>query len=83
MKFFTLLANASDAGKPFWDNVLESVVYALLGLILFGITFFVITKLTPFSLKKEIEEDQNTALAILIGSVMLGLAIILGASIAG
>ena len=83
MKFFTLLADQTASGKPFGEHVLESVVYALIGLVLFGITFFVITKITPFSLKKEIEEDQNTALAILIGSVMLGLAIILGASIAG
>ncbi|HEX3584328.1 MAG TPA: DUF350 domain-containing protein, partial [Thermoanaerobaculia bacterium] len=38
---------------------------------------------TPFSIRKEIEEDQNISLAILIGSVMLGLAIIIASTIHG
>jgi hypothetical protein len=43
----------------------------------------VISKLAPFSIRKEIEEDQNTALAILIGSVILGLSWIIAAAIHG
>jgi uncharacterized membrane protein YjfL (UPF0719 family) len=38
-------------------------------------------KVIPFSVRKEIEEDQNTALAIIMGSVILGLAIIIAASV--
>jgi putative membrane protein len=38
---------------------------------------------TPFSIRKEIEEDQNIALGILIGAIMLGLAIIIAAAIHG
>jgi putative membrane protein len=37
--------------------------------------------LMPFSLRKEIEEDQNTALAIIIGSVIIGMSIIIAAAI--
>jgi putative membrane protein len=84
MNVNNFLATAGSFGSDLWmDTFLSSVVYALLGLVLFAITFLVITKATPFSLRKEIEEDQNTALAIMIGSVMIGLSIILGASIAG
>jgi len=32
-------------------------------------------------MKKEIEEDQNTALAIIIGAIMIGLAMIISAAI--
>lgn len=75
---------AAAFGSEGWtETFLSTVVYALLGLILFAVTFFAITKLVPFSLRKEIEDDQNTALAILIGSVFLSLAIILAASISG
>jgi uncharacterized membrane protein YjfL (UPF0719 family) len=41
------------------------------------------TKVAPFSVRKEIEEDQNTALAVLMGSVILGIAIIVAAAVQG
>ena len=49
----------------------------------FGLAFWIMTKTVPFSIRKEIEEDQNTALAILMGSVILGLAIIIASTIHG
>jgi putative membrane protein len=60
-----------------------SVIYAALGVVIFGLAFWVVTKVTPFSVRKEIEEDQNTALGIIIGAVIIGLAIIIGAAITG
>jgi uncharacterized membrane protein YjfL (UPF0719 family) len=40
-------------------------------------------KVIPFSVRKEIEEDQNTALGIIMGSVVIGLAIIIAAAVSG
>jgi len=58
-------------------------VYSLLGVGMFGLSFFLITKVSPFSIRKEIEEDQNIALAILIAAVIIGLSIIIAAAISG
>ena len=63
--------------------MISTVIYALLGMVLFGLGFAICSKLAPFSFRKEIEEDQNTALAVLLGSMFLGLAIIIAASISG
>ena len=63
--------------------LITTIVFVLLGLITFALAFFVITKVTPFSVRKEIEEDQNVALAIVIGSVILGSAIIIAAAVHG
>lgn len=60
-----------------------SLVFVAMGIIIFAIVFFLITKLSPFSIRKEIEEDQNTALGIVIGAVILGLAFIIGMAIHG
>ncbi len=60
-----------------------AAVFSLLGVALFGLVFFIIVRITPFSIRKELEEDQNIALGILMGSVMLGLAIIVAAAIHG
>jgi uncharacterized membrane protein YjfL (UPF0719 family) len=63
--------------------VVDSAIFVGIGLIVFLLAFFLITKLAPFSIRKEIEDDQNTALGIVIGSVMIGLAIIIAAAISG
>ncbi len=60
-----------------------SMIYTFFGVVVFAVTFWIVTKITPFSVRKEIEEDQNTALGIIIGSVIIGLAIIIGAAITG
>ncbi len=61
----------------------SSIVYVIVGMVVFGIGFSIINRIVPFSIRKEIEEDQNTSLGIIIGSVILGLAIIIAAAIAG
>ena len=58
-----------------------TIIYSLLGLVFFGIGYLLFDKITPFSVRKEIEQDQNTALAIIIGAVIIGLAIIVAAAI--
>jgi len=62
-------------------NVGMAVLWSVIGMALFGCAFLVIRKVCPFSIRKEIEEDQNTALGIVIGAVMLGIAIIVAAAI--
>jgi putative membrane protein len=61
----------------------ESAAFVGIGLVAFLIAFFIMTKISPFSLRKEIEDDQNTALGIIMGSVIIGLAIIIAAAIQG
>lgn len=63
------------------SHILGTVVYSLIGLVLFVLCFVVIDRFLPYSVHKEIEEDQNTALGIIIGSMMIGLSIIIAAAI--
>jgi putative membrane protein len=63
--------------------VITTVVFVILGLIVFAIAFVIIAKATPFSVRKEIEDDQNVALAIVIAAVILGSALIIAAAIHG
>ncbi len=63
--------------------LVTTIVFVVLGLIVFALAFVIIAKATPFSVRHEIESDQNVALAIVIGSVILGTAIIIAAAIHG
>jgi putative membrane protein len=65
------------------DNVLASLVFSLMGLAVFAAGLFVFRLIMPFDVRKEIEVDQNTALGIVMGSFILGLAIIVAAAISG
>ncbi len=78
-----LLAQETDAMDLMMEQLVGAAVFAALGCVIFAIAFFVMSKLTPFSLRKEIEEDQNTALGVVMGCVILGISIIIAAAIAG
>jgi len=63
--------------------VVTTLVFSMIGILLFALAFLIIVKIAPFSTRKEIEEDQNTALAILVGSVIIGIALIVAAAVHG
>ena len=62
-------------------NLIAAVVFALLGITVFLVSFLAIDRLTPYTLWKEIIDEHNTALAILIGAIALGMSIIIAAAI--
>lgn len=64
-------------------HLITTLVYTAFGCLVFGAAFVGIMFMSPFSFRKEIEEDQNVALAVLLGSVFIGLAIIIGSTISG
>jgi uncharacterized membrane protein YjfL (UPF0719 family) len=67
----------------FFRHVVAAFVFAVVGVIFFALAFLVMIKATPFSVRKEIEEDHNTALAIVMASVIVGIAIIIGMAVQG
>jgi putative membrane protein len=63
------------------ENILNAFIYALLGILIFVLVFVIIDKLTPYHLWREVVEDKNVALAILVGAVALGMCIIIAAAV--
>lgn len=63
------------------NTILATLLYTGIGVAIFLAAFYLIVKITPFSIRKEIEEDQNTALGIVIGAVIIGLALIVSATV--
>lgn len=83
----SILFAEAEAGTSLMGRILMPVLYSLIfatvGIVVFGVAFFAITKIAPFSIRKEIEHDQNTSLGIVIGSVIIGLSLIISAAIKG
>ena len=68
-----------------FDALLEvlvtTLIFVFIGLVFFAVAYGILSRI--FNIHKEIEEDQNTALGIVIGSIMLGIALIIAAAING
>ena len=64
-----------------WQIISNSVLFTLLGVILFVAIFVIIDKVTPYHLWRELVEKQNTALAIVVGFFALGICVIVAAAI--
>ena len=84
----TTLLNANVLGlivkfDQLQDALVTTLIFVFIGLIFFALAFFILSKATPFSIRKEIEEDQNVALGIVIGAMLIGIAIIIAAAIQG
>lgn len=65
------------------ETIVTTLIFVFIGLVFFALAFGILGKATPFSIRKEIEEDQNTALGIVIGAVLIGISMIIAAAISG
>ena len=63
--------------------IVGSIVFALIGVLIFWLCFVIIDKLTPYDLWGEIVEKQNVALGVVVAAMSLGICIIVAAAIHG
>ncbi len=63
--------------------VVDSVLYSVLGTTILLAAFALIERVLPFSLRKEVAEDQNVALGIILGAFILGVSLIISSAIRG
>lgn len=69
----------------FWEtqqgHMVASVVYSLIGVGIFALAFLFMERIAPFSLRKELAEDDNVAVGVVLGSIVIGLSIIISSAI--
>lgn len=63
--------------------LLNTLLYAGVGILVFVVGFFILDMLTPGKLWQEINEKQNRAVATFAGAAAIGLSIIIAAAIHG
>jgi uncharacterized membrane protein YjfL (UPF0719 family) len=71
----------------FWKllqrQLVDTFIFGLIGVLMCSLFFWIVVKICPFSIRKEIEEDQNISLGLIIGAAIIGIAIIISAAIRG
>ena len=68
---------------PLVEGIIAVAVYTLVGLLLFGVSYLIINRVLPFSLQKELVEEHNTAIAIVMAALIIAIAMIVVAAING
>ena len=62
---------------------LATLIYALLGIVVFVLSFVLVDKLTPGEMWKEIMENKNMAVAIMAAGAAIGISSIIAAAVHG
>ena len=65
------------------SSVINAVLYSVIGVVIFWVSFLILDLLTPYRLWYELVEQRNTALAIVIGAIAIGICVIIAAAIHG
>src|SRR5215470_6645564 len=77
----TTTREANEMSPALVSSVVNAVVFAFLGIVVFTVAFLLMDKLTPYHLWKEIVQEHNMALAILVGAMSVGICIIIAAAV--
>ena len=85
MNALSLLAaeEASNRLAVLGGQMLAVVVFSMVGIVFFIGCLYLIEKLTPFSIRHEIIEEHNTSVGIVLGAIIIGMAMIISASVLG
>ncbi|AHG93085.1 protein of unknown function DUF350 (plasmid) [Gemmatirosa kalamazoonensis] len=62
-------------------NAVAALLFAVLGIVIFVLAFVIIDRLTPGDLWRDLLQERNSALAIVMAGIAIGLSIIIAAAI--
>ena len=72
---------ASSTPAPLWRLMLDATLFGLAGIVLLIIGYYLWELITPYNLRREIHENRNVAVAIVVAAFILGMAMIIAASL--
>jgi putative membrane protein len=69
------------APEPLWRLLLDATLFGITGIVLLIIGYYVWEFITPYNLRREIHENKNTAVAIVVAAFIIGMAIVIASSL--
>jgi putative membrane protein len=69
------------APPPLWRLLLDASLFGLAGIVLLIIGYYVWELVTPYNLRRELHENKNLAVAVVVAAFILGMAIVIAAAI--
>jgi uncharacterized membrane protein YjfL (UPF0719 family) len=72
---------APPTPEPLWRLLLDAALFGITGIVLLIIGYYVWEFITPYNLRREIHENKNSAVAIVVAAFIIGMAIVIAASL--
>ena len=66
---------------PIWRLMLDAALFGLSGIVLLIIGYYLWELITPYNLRREIHENRNVAVAIVVAAFIIGMAMVIAASL--
>jgi len=66
---------------PLWRLMLDAALFGLSGIVMLIIGYYLWELITPYNLRREIHENKNVAVAVVVAAFIFGMAIIIAASL--
>ena len=71
----------APAPEPLWRLLLDAALFGITGIVLLIIGYYVWEFITPYNVRRELHENKNTAVAIVVAAFIVGMAIVIASSL--
>jgi len=66
---------------PMWRLLIDASIFGVVGILLLIVGYYVWELVTPYNVRKELQENKNVAVAIVVAAFIVGMAIVVAASL--
>ena len=66
---------------PLWRMILDATIFGVTGIALLIVGYYIWELVTPYNLRREIQENKNLAVAVVAASFIVGMAIVVAAAL--
>jgi uncharacterized membrane protein YjfL (UPF0719 family) len=71
----------AQSAVPLWRLLLDASVFGVAGIALLIIGYYIWELVTPYNLRRELQENKNLAVAVVVAAFILGMAIVIAAAL--
>jgi uncharacterized membrane protein YjfL (UPF0719 family) len=71
----------SQATVPLWRLLLDATIFGVAGIALLIIGYYIWELVTPYNLRRELQDNKNLAVAVVVAAFIIGMAIVIAAAL--
>jgi uncharacterized membrane protein YjfL (UPF0719 family) len=66
---------------PLWRLILDASLFGVAGIALLIVGYYIWELVTPYNLRRELQDNKNVAVAVVVAAFILGMAIVIAAAL--
>jgi putative membrane protein len=66
---------------PLWRMILDVTIFGVIGVVLLIVGYYIWELVTPYNLRRELQDNKNLAVAVVAASFIVGMAVVIAAAL--